>query len=593
MVDTAVSRQSKRRPQVVIGCNDAEYSEKLYAKRASGVLRKKLGSPTVERLRPMMIRDAVVRGDGLVKVYRNGGDIDLERTPRSELVFDDGEAALGWPRTLSQVKRIDRDQLAAMFPEARKRILKLSPATRDIWSPYDYDMPIDDSFVEVGEGWHLPSIPGAKDGRHIIAVRDGGEPLDWGHWDRARMPFARVQWTPPMRGFLGIGLVQELAGSQNKVNEIWADHQEALYWGSALKIFTQRSANVDKNHMRVRHPAIIETDGPAPQFLAPDPASRQAMDSLRWLIQQMYELSGISQASAASKSPMGPNASGKAIETVYDIESDRFAQLELQVAMSVVDIGLIVLDEAKAASADYEADEAELRQAQERGRRKHDEVAEPASWIQNIDWSKFDFDGGGYHLAPEATGFLPESRGGKLEALQDLAKIPGFLTNPMQTASLFEEPDIARANRHLLGPYRCLERVMEMLGDTSVSTEECAPNPYMLEPPGLAKSMAQGELGNAYAEGADQEVLERYRWFLQMLDTLESEAKAAAAPPPGGPGAMPGMPPGPDATGMLPPGAPGIPGPQGPMGPPGPGMLDPMNGATAQMAAGMTPFGAI
>ena len=41
-------------------------------------------------------------------------------------------------------------------------------------------------------------------------------------------------------------------------------------------------------------------DGAVPTYLAPDPASRQAMDSLRWLIQQMYEIAGISQASAES-----------------------------------------------------------------------------------------------------------------------------------------------------------------------------------------------------------------------------------------------------------------------------------------------------
>lgn len=574
MVDTVVSRQSKRRPQVVIGCDDAEYSEKLYAKRASRVFRKKLTAPDIERMRPMQIRDAVVRGDGLIKVFRNGNDVDLERVPRSEIVFDDAEAVNGWPQTLAQVKRIDRDQLAAMFPEARKRIMKLQPASRDAWSPYDYDMPIDNSHVEVCEGWHLPSIPGAEDGRHCIAVRDGGEPLCERMWTRPRHPFGRIQWTPPMRGFLGIGLVQQLAGSQNKVNELWADHQEALYWGSALKVFTQRQANVDKNHMRARHPAVIETDGPVPTFVAPNPASVQAMESIRWTIQQMYEISGISQASAASKSPMGPAASGKAIETVYDIESDRFAQFEGQVAQATVDLGLCILDEAKEMKLDYDSDES-------------DEKDELAPWVKRIDWKRFDFEDGGYHLAPEPVGFLPDSRGGKLEALNDLAKIPGLFTNPMQMASLFDEPDIARANRHLLGPYRMLEKVMEMLGDEDIPEEDCTPTPYMLSPPGLAKEMCEGELGNAYAEEASDEVIGRYRWFLGMLLEVEEQQKAAvtsmAAPPMPDPNAMP--PGGPMGAGG--PGLPGLP-PGAPPAPLAGGILpDPMAGATSQLAAGM------
>ena len=586
MVDTVVARQSKRRPMSAISCDDAEYSEKLYARRATRVVRRKMGTPLVERVRPMMIRDGIVRGDGFVKMFRDGGDVSLERVPRCELVFDDGECTGqgSWPRSLSQVKRMDRDTLSAMFPKAKDRIKRVSPASRDVWSPFDYDSPIDADLVEVCEGWHLPSVPGAKDGRHAIVIRDGGEPLQWREWCRPRYPFARIQWTPSMRGFIGIGLVQQLAGSQHKVNELWADHQDALYWGSALKIFQPRQANVDKNHMRARHPAIIETDGPAPTFIAPDPASRQAMDSLRWLIQEMYEISGISQSSASSRSPMGPNASGKAIETVYDIESDRFAQFELQIAMAAVDMTMCILDEAKDMAEQDDDSDVEL-----------------APWISEIDWKRFNFDGGGYHLVPEPVGFLPETRGGKLEALNDLAKIPGLLTDPLQMASLFEEPDIARANRHILGPFRMLERVMEMLGDESVPIEECVPTPYMLVVPGLAKRMAEGEMGNAFSEGAEDGLLGRYRWFLQMLEGIEVPPAPAAQPPMPDAGAMPQ----PDAMGMgMPPAMPAGPAIGGPTSDPlmspliGPNggigemVPDPLGGGTAMLAAGLPLTGA-
>lgn len=579
MVDTVVSRQGKRRPMPWISADDAEYSEKLAARRASRVLRRKMGQPAIERMRPMAIRDAVVRGDGYIKTFRNGGDVGIERFPRSELVFDDGESRGQLPRTIAQIKLMDRDRLIAMFPDDKRRIRALPPASRDIWSPYDYDMPIDADMVEVCEGWHLPSIPGALDGRTAIVVRDGEAPLQMRTWTRPRYPFARVQWTPSMRSFLGIGLIQQLAGSQNKVNELWADHQEALYWGSALKIFVQRSANVNKEHMRARHPAVVEYDGALPQFIPPDPASRQAMESLRWLIQQMYEISGISQATAASHSPVGPDASGKAIETVYDIESDRFAFFELQIAMGVVDVSMCMLDEAKEmAAGDDNEDE-----AAEGGR---EEASELAAWIREIDWRKFEFDGGSYHLVPEPVGFLPETRGGKLEALQDLSKIPGLFSNPMQMAALFDEPDIARANRHMLGPYRALERVMEMLGDLKTPLMDCVPTPYMLTVPGLAKGMAEGELGNAFSEGADDRHLGRYRWFLQMLQQVETMANPQAQGGSMPPGMPPGAGPQPGPGLNSPPGA--TPGPpMAPIGPHGGMVADSMGGATSMLAAGM------
>lgn len=569
MVDTVVSRNGKRRAMPVIGCDDAEYSEKLYARRASRTLRRKMGQPLLEVELPMMMRDAVVRGDGFVQAIRCGGDIGIERFPRNELVFDDGECRMGWPRTLSRVTLVDRDVLAAQFPECERRIQRVSPAARDPWSPFDYDTPIDSDMVELVMGWRLPTAPGADDGRVLYTIRDGEKPLRMRPWTRPRFPVARTQWTPPMRGFLGIGLIQQLAGSQHKVNELWADHQEALYWGSALKIFLPRSANVNKNQMRARHPAVIEYDGAMPQHVAPDPASRQAMESLRWLIQQMYEIAGISQAAAASKNPLGPNASGKALDTFYDIESDRFSQFENQYAMGRVTTGLVMLDEAKDLSEDVEAGEAD---------------AKLAPWIDNIEWKRFEFDGGTYHLFVEPANFIPETRGGRLDVLGDMAKIPGLLDDPLQTASLFEEPDIQRANRHLLGPMRMLEAVMEMLGDSRVPLEDCVPTPYMLAVPGLAKKMALGELGNAFSERASDGEIGRYRWFLKMLEAEEGRSAPMPAPAPAAP-----MPPGgPPMPMPAPAGAPPLMSPMiGPDGGIGPMMPDPMGGATAQLAAGM------
>lgn len=576
MVDTVVSRIGKRRSMPVIGCSDAEYSEKLYARRASRVLRLKMGAPRLEREMPMMLRDGVVRGDGCVARVRIGGDVHIERFPRSELVFDDGESRNGTTPTLARVKLVDRDWLAATYPADAARIRKLSPAPRDIYAPYDYDAPIDSDYIELVYGWRLPSFYGSGDGRHVIAVRDGGKPLLEAEWKVSRFPISRTQWTPAMRGYYGIGLIQQLAGSQNKVNDLWTDHQEALYWGSALKIFLQRGTNVDKHHMRARHPAIVEYDGKEPIYEAPNPASTQAMDSLRWLIQQMYEISGISQAAAASKNTLGPNASGKALDTMDDIQSDRFSQLEMQYTMGRIDVGTMILDGARELAEDDSIEESDL-----------------APWIREIDWKRFDLDNGRYHLAPEPINFIPDARAGKLDTLNDLSKIPGLFSNPMIMASLFDEPDIAAANRHLIGPYRGLERMMEMLGDVSVPLSECVPTPQMMAVPGLAKEMALGELGNAFAEGAEDNVLGRYRFFLQMLDGEQQLMTQPAAPPPGGA-------PGPDAdagSGMPPPGPPmppGLPAGAPPMaagpGQGAPTLPDPMNGASAQLAAGMTPF---
>ena len=37
-----------------------------------------------------------------------------------------------------------------------------------------------------------------------------------------------------------------------------------------------------------------------------------------------------------------------------------------------------------------------------------------------------------------------------------MIKIPGLLSNPLLIGTLFDEPDVQAANRHILGPVRAL-----------------------------------------------------------------------------------------------------------------------------------------
>lgn len=575
MVGTMTSRISKRRPMPCISADDAGFSEKRYAQRASRVLRRKMGQSKVERLSPVVVRDGLIRGTGVAKVYRDGGDVAIEGVPRREVLVDPQESRYGDPRLMAQVKRVSRDVLCAMFPEHRAFIRTATRAAREDWESYEGTTDADQ--VEVGEVWMLPSTPGCGDGRHAIVMR--GKLLKLEEWCRPRLPFAFFHWCPPPTGcgFWGTGLVSECAPTQKEVNDTLKDMGEAIALAHQLKIFIQRGSSIDKNHMRARNPVVIEHDGQVPQYVAPTPFNQAVLEYLKWRIAQAYETCGISQASAASKNPLGSNASGKALDTMYDLESDRFADVESQFAQFRVDLGQLMLDEARAiADDDKDAD------------KKSDDYVKPARWISKIDWDKVKTDEGEYHLVLEPVNFLPDARSGKLAQVKEMADA-GLLANPMQTAALFEEPDIARANRYQLGPYKRIEKWLEDLANTDVALEQCAPDPFLAARADMAREMCLGELDMAIAEDAEddesgQEVLARYRWALQMLkgavEELQKQEAAAAAPAPGGmPAGMPGAaaPVDPNAAGAAMP----------PMDPNMMPPIDPMNGATAQLAAGM------
>jgi len=562
LVDTATARLTKRRPMPVAGCDDAGWSEKLFAKSVSRVIRRKMGGPGVERMSPDLIRDFIIRGTAVAKAVRIGGDVSTERVPICEIVYDPREAYYGPPRQLAHVRPVAREVLCEEFPEYAEQIESASEFNRsDPWVLHMYAGPSFADHIEIAEAWHLPSGPGADDGQHIIAIR--GVTLLREPWKVPRFPLSFAHWCAPIRGLRGSGLVEQLMPSQALINEILADAKEGLHYGSQLKLFVQRGSNVIKNHLRSRHPAVIEFDGAEPHYVAPNPVSEQALRILDLVINRMHELSGISQMAAQSKNQLGAGASGKALDTLDDIQSDRFAHVEAGYMQFRCDMAVNMLDMARAM-----VEEA-------KGEHVFDEQPAPiakrdlAQWVQAIDWGKFDIDAGPYHIAIEPINFLPDSRAGKLSFAKELSA-NGLIPDPTMTAALFDEPDIQKVNRSILGPYRNIERMLEGIADVDTPIEEVLPTRNTNLP--LFVLMAKGEMEDAFAMKADDEVIERFQQSLEYAQqltegssppslpgmqaanmgaapnaaTLQPEFGGGAAPMPMPPG-DPGMPP----TGMM------------------------------------------
>lgn len=548
MVDTVASRLVRRRPMPIIGADDAGWTEKLFARRASRVMRRIMGGSRMESTRPLVIRDMIVRGTGATQVWQRGGDVAFERFPRSELVYDPDDAYYGSPRTLARHCWQPLETMIARYPEHAMQLE--SAACRKPEYVGDRDMATNyatsrEDWVEVVYGWHLPFEvePGELVlGRAVVAVRDAY--LEDKPWNRQRHPVSLQHWEIPFAGLDGTGLVEGLAGCQAKVNDVAQDLQEALYFGSSLKVMLQRNANVNKHHLRARHPVVIEYDGSVPpQYVPPNPVAPTVIQFLDWLISKMSDIGGISQLSMASRNPLGANASGKALDTMYDIESDRFAFIELLCAIGSCDTGRILVDEAK-----------EIAETHKK--------SEQAEWIREIDWRKAVIDGGPYHLSIEPTNFLPETRGGKLAFVTEMME-KGLIKDPATIAGLFEEPDIAGTFKIVLGPRRSIERTAEDLADPDIEF----PMPDPLQPLELGIEWMKAEYNDAWANRAPDVVLGRYRDWIRIAQAKLDEGKAAM-PQPAIPGAMPGAPPG----GPMP-GAPPLPGGMGGMDMLGPGAL--------------------
>jgi hypothetical protein len=220
---------------------------------------------------------------------------------------------------------------------------------------------------------------------------------------------------------------------------------------------------------------------------------------------------------------LGANASGRAQIVLDDIQSDRFALFQLHDSLSMVDVGALVIDEARAIAAECPK-------------------SEQAPWIREHKWGKVELDEGLYQLKLEPMSYLPDTRAGQLAAIEQYAQA-GLISDPTEVLDQMDNPDLQRMNRSKLGPRRAIERVMEGLADVDVDLYTLSPDSFFPLEQGIAT--ARAELDDAWANDAPSEVCERFRQWIRLADyqlqQMQPPAPAAAAPPPAvqGPGGLP------------------------------------------------------
>jgi hypothetical protein len=524
LVDTGTARLTKVRSMPVISADDATYQEKRFAREQSRVLRRKMGNGDMETVAPELIRDFIIRGTAFGKVSRCYGDTEFERVPAYEIVYDHREAlhAKKWEdlSTLAHVRPESRDKLIAEYPEQADLIKAAPPFKRlDPWMTYTYVGPELADMVEVAEAWRLPQ--GKTKGQVIMCLRNGTfcrRPRKASHY-----PVVAMYWTAPTRGVgRGTGLVYEQAAAQEWINDILASAREAIYAGSQLKVFQPKQGGANKHHLKTRNVAVIEHDGVEPHYVAPDPVSKQAWAIAFQMAEQMEVTSGISAWASQAKNPLGAGASGKALDTMDDQQSDRFAHVESGYQQGRVAIGLRHVEEAREMHDEASGESrAKVYDEQPKPLKKDD----LAAWIRENAWPDVDIDGGDYHLTLEPENFLVGTRGDRIAQVNELAKA-GLIPDPSLTASMIDEPDIQRANRGILGPTRRIEQCLSDLANPKVPYIDCAPDPEMLRP--LAKLLALGELEQAKADKADEEICQRFRDFIADLKRLDDLAAQGA-----------------------------------------------------------------
>lgn len=523
--DTFSSRLSKDRPMPGVVPEGDWYTKQRAAKYREFIVGQMLDTE-FDDLSRRALNDGTKLGSGFTRIDDNDDAVFAERIPVNDLLFDRRECKYGKPQQAIRIQRIARDCLLELFPKSKAAIQRAPASVRrkddtdvDGDGPKEGDL---DDYVDTWEAWYLPTLKESKNGRHALCIdSDDAEAgtLVCEQWHEPRFPWAQFQLFDPDWGIYPEGFVDQLIFLQHRVNCIVRDIQLNLAATGRGFFLVNKQNDIPVELLTGMQPYKVNYQGPQPPtWVAPQSYNVAQMSALDKFIGYMYSLTGVSQTNAESKSTLGPGASGVALDTQYDIDSDRFRMPQANYARYRVNGAQCYIDAA--------ARVARHREENKGARRSW--VA--TTWkgrdaIQKLDYNKVVLKEGSYRLRIEPIGFIPDSRAGKLAVVEQLAKagvIPQWLV-PM----LFDEPDLNEANRIMLAPIKNALRKMDIL----VDEDQDLPMPEQYNDLEIELKIVIAYYNWVQCEEAPDSVQERFRQYADLVtDALKK--KAPAAPPP-------------------------------------------------------------
>lgn len=514
MIDTVVSKVTKSKPKPTFLTDGGDWGLQQKAKKLTKFCEGIFQDTDIYREATMAFQDSCIFGTGCLKIFKDGPDIKVERIMIEEIKTDDAEAFYGKPRQIHQVKYIHKDVLKQMFPDNDVAI----EDSTDIAPTHGATYSNAKDMIKVVESWHLPSGKEAKDGKHVITIRNCTLFVE--EYSKDYFPFVFFRWTERPVGFFGKGLSEQLQGIQLEINKILRTIQVSMHLTSIPKVFVEASSKVVTAHLNNKIGGIIKYAGTKPSYESVGTIPSELFSHLDRLYNRAYEVAGISQLAARSEKPDGLD-SGKALREFSDIESERFLAVSRRYEMAFIDAAEIIIDMARDIYDEYEDFTVRVK---------------GEDFIETIDWKEVDMEEDKYMMDIFPTSSLSSTPTGRLQDVQELLQA-GFISKE-DGRKLLDFPDLKSTTNLDIADIENVERQIEKMIDKG-SYEP--PEPYQnLE-------MAKRKVQQAYLyyrhQGAPEEKLELLRTYIEdaqgMIDQMvaeqqaqEAQALAAAQPAP-------------------------------------------------------------
>lgn len=499
VVDTVTAKVAQEKPQAYFLTQRGDYQQQRRAKKLTqfclGVFEQNRGHELAVRV----FRDAAVLGDAFVEVFATKDKrITYKYVHAWEIFIDDAEALYGEPRQMYRRKACDRQVLIDLHPELEKQIraadpVKFSGTTQTIGDN-----------IWTYEAWHLPSSKKAEDGRHVICIQ--GAVLSDEEWTRSTFPFARLQWTPRMAGYWGIGLVEQVQSIQLQINKLLHTISRSIRLAGSFKWLIANGSKVVREHITNEVGTLIYYTGTEPKCVAPPVIQPEILQQYERLKRDAYEQAGVSAMAATAAKPAGLN-SGVAIREYNDTATDRFSTIAGAFNDFHLELARQTIAVAREVGGGVEVS------------------ARDGYGLRSIKWSDVQLDEDAFVMRLFAISSLPEEPAGRLQQVTEWGQA-GLLT-PGQVKRLLGYPDTGAVS----SLQQAAEDYINMTLDRLVEEDDYRASPDPLSDVQLAYQTALEFYNRGQCEGLEETKLEKLRRYINQAETMLEAANEPTQQP--------------------------------------------------------------
>ena len=512
IVDSLVNRIGKNRPRPLPVPSGGDYLVRRQAKQLERFIVGQFMAMELYDISPEVFRDALIDGAGGLKFKVEDGKIKCERVTRLEVLVDETEGFYGQPRNIYHTRPVPRATLLAKYSRQKDKI-NAAPNTTNPLLPTNRLA----DYIDVTEGWCLPSAPGKKDGRFVQAI--DGATLEDEKWTKDWFPFVFFNWSQPRFGFWGQGIVEQIYPYYYNVNWI---NDRILKCQKLLGIpttFIEESSGVPSDRMAPNQIGkIIKFKNIKPETTIPyhvAPPELYAERDKQWT--KGFEAIGLSELSATSRKPAGVTA-GVAIRTLNDLETARFVEYGMRWETFFLDIAKLLIKMVKTVAeeaGDYEV------------------PLIGSKFLNEIKWSKVSLEDNQYTLQVFPTSLVPAQPEGRLSFVQEMVQA-GMIQQEAAT-ELLSMPDIARWTDLTEAGRDVIRESLELIIEERIFNP---PEPF----DDLEYGIEYGRqvYQKAKLDQAPEEILQDIRDYISAcIDLMDAANPPQEAAPPGPPGAPP------------------------------------------------------